>query len=79
MKLTKEDMYELEKIVDIYSGWISDRLNAMCGTAIHCDAMGVKKSRSVVLEQPIKELNRAYLVVRELSSKLENIRKEKVQ
>jgi len=39
MKLTKDEKYEIEKILDIYAGWVNDKLNQYCSTAINFDAI----------------------------------------
>lgn len=72
MELTKDDFQEIEKVLDVYSGWVSDQLNKLCNTAINWEA--IKKEEPPV-KLAISELHRTYERIREISKKLEIERK----
>lgn len=72
MKLSKDDLYEIEKILDVQAGSISEQLNRLCNTAIHFDALNMPKPNP--LDKPIKSMNESYDTVKLIRDKLKSMR-----
>lgn len=68
--LTKNDLYEIEKVLDIYSGMINETLNRYCQTAIHRDALKKKNP----LEPIIRDLDRTRKRIKDIRDNLEKMR-----
>ncbi len=82
MELTKDDLYEIEKVLDIYAGWINDKLNQYCQTSIHYEAMKLDVKKGKVqgispLAETIGHLKKAYDRTKVIRDKLSNSRKDK--
>ena len=75
-KLTKDDLYEIEKICDVYAGWINERMNEYCKTAIKVEGVNALQDKSVEnpLDKVILELDRARKKVKAIRDKLESMR-----
>jgi len=71
MEINKDDLYEIEKILDIYSGWITDKLNLLCKTATNQEAFKENSD----LQENILDLNKSYKQIKEIRLKFENQRK----
>ena len=74
MTLTKDDLYEIEKVLDIYSGIINEVLCKYCSIAIQLDVAKEGK-HSGCLDKGIKELQKTQLRIKEIRDKLEVQRK----
>lgn len=77
--LTKDDQYEIEKILDIYAGWITDNINKLCKTALLFDgtkAMQEDKFKDNPLDISIHALCETREVIQRIRDKLEKQRKE---
>ena len=75
--LNKDDLYEIEKIMDIYAGMVNEGLNRFCQTAINLDVtIGKKYSNAGVMDNTIKGLHKTQKRIKELRDKLETMRKE---
>ena len=70
--LTEDDLFEIEKIIDIYSGWVNDHLSKTCQIAIHYTAV---KKGACPLDDPIHSMKQTYDKLRMISKKLETNRK----
>lgn len=78
MEFTKDELYELEKICDIYAGWINDGINKYCATASgYTNLLVVKKEDDLTtpLDPIIMDLMKTRDVVKKLRGKLESNRK----
>ena len=64
-----DELFEIERVLDTYAGIILNRLNKLCQTAIHFDA--VRKDKENPLDSPIASLKRSYERIRQISSRLE--------
>ena len=73
MELTKDDFYEIEKVLDIYAGTVNETLNRYCATAIHMDALKEKKEVNP-LQKIILELVKTQERIKDIRDKLEQIR-----
>lgn len=69
----KNEIYEIEKILDVYSGWLTDQLNRSCQTAIHYDVIK-DKTKPNPMDTTIKELQRTQRFLIKLRKKLEENR-----
>jgi hypothetical protein len=73
--LNKEDLYEIEKALDIYGGIINDTLNKYCQTAVHCDA--VRKGKEInPMQEVVKDLLNSRTRIKLIRNKLESMRKK---
>ena len=72
-ELNKDDLYELEKICDVYSGWISENVHKYCQTAFNLSAV---KDHKTPLDDIILDLDTSRKRIKELRDKLEAIRKQ---
>jgi hypothetical protein len=71
MKLTKDDLYEIEKALDIYSTYFIPNINKMCEVGIRWDALGKKDNP---LHDLILEHKRGYDRIKEIRDKLQKER-----
>lgn len=71
--LTNDDLFEIEKVLDFYSGLITGNLSKLCQTAINFGAVYNDKSP---LNDSVNAMKKAYDRIREISKKLELKRKE---
>ncbi len=74
--ITKDDLFEIEKVVDIYTSWVVDNLNKACQISIHYDALKKDKSSSPVVDT-ILSIKKTYDRMRTISKKLEQMRNNK--
>lgn len=75
VEITKDDLYEIEKVLDIYAGMINDTMNKYCQTAIHIDAVNKIDGDNVnPMEKVVLELNKTRKRIKEIRDKLEQIR-----
>ena len=75
-KLDKDDYYEIEKILDVHSGWINDKLNQYCNTAMNSaviEKKGLKYEK--ILNNAIDSFVRSRDKLRSIRDKLELMRK----
>ena len=76
-ELDKDDLYEIEKVLDVQAGWINDKLNKYCTTAINT---GVIENNSVkyekILNNAIDSLVYSRDKIKSIRTKLENMRKD---
>ena len=75
MELSNDDLYEIEKILDIYAGMVNDTLNKYCQTSIHWEA--VRKQQISPLAKQITDLKITADKVKEIRDKLQKIRNSK--
>lgn len=76
MDLTKNDKYEIEKILDIYAGWLSDSMNKKAHLSM--TACGADKDALMtVLDDQFLELERSFRSVMMLRDKFEKERNKK--
>lgn len=73
-ELNKDDLYEIEKVLDVYGGWISENMNKYCQTAINHSAV---KEHKTPMDDIILDLDISRKRLKELRDKLEAIRKDK--
>jgi len=79
MELTKDELYEIEKILDIYAGWVSDKMSQLCNTSIKYEGLqAMKKVKDITspLAKVITELDLTYDYVLRLRKKIEEERKK---
>lgn len=74
MNFTKDELYELEKICDIYGGWVNDTLSKMCNTATNWTA--THKGLDSPLDNQIRDLAKTQKIVKQLRDKMEKERKK---
>lgn len=74
--LTKDDFYEIEKICDVYAGWVRDNLGKCCDTAMHYDAFK-KEENENPMNASIKSLRDSLNRITEIRNKLEKMRNNK--
>ncbi len=70
-ELTKDDLYEVEKILDYYAGLQNKELCKLCETATHEETMRKESN----LNDSIKEVKESYDRIKEIREKLEKRRK----
>ena len=68
MKLSNSDKFEIEKVMDIQVGWLTDRLSKLCDVATNMCAM---KRDTKDIDEVIKGVAEARSVYREISKKFE--------
>ena len=74
--LNNDDFYEIEKMLDVQAGWINDKLNQYCTTAINSafiEKKGVKYEK--ILNRSINSLVNSRDKIKSIRNKLESIRK----
>ena len=73
MKITlnKDDYYEIEKICDIYSSWVYEKLQSVCNTAIN---WSVKSKEKCPLDDTIRQLDNSLKQIKIIREKLEKMR-----
>lgn len=78
MKLTKDEKYEIEKILDIQAGYITDALNRLCDTSIKFEGLQPIKGEKVhsPLADSILALNESYEKIKKIRAKFEKERKQ---
>ena len=69
-ELTKDDLYEIEKICDVYAGWITDNLRSCCDIAFKYSTI----KHDTPLDDNILSLQEARDRVKKIRAKLENLR-----
>jgi hypothetical protein len=73
-ELNKDDLYEIEKILDVQSGWINDKLNQYCNTAMNTaviEKKGVKYEK--ILNNAIDSFVRSRDKIKSIRTKLEKM------
>ena len=71
MKLTKDDLFEIEKILDIQSSHIIITLNKLANTCINAETVG---KGNFVLVGIFKEYQKSYDKLKTIRDKLEKMR-----
>lgn len=71
MEFTKYELYEIEKVLDIYAGWYSDDIHKLCNTAIN---WSVKTKEKCPLDKVIAEKEKAMNMIKHIRDKLEKNR-----
>jgi len=74
MELTKDDLYEIEKALDIYAGMLNDTMNRYCQTSINYEATNKGIDRESPLKQTILGLRDASERILEIREKLQEMR-----
>lgn len=71
MKLTKDDYYEIEKILDIQSSMMVQMINNLATTCIHTEALGKPEK---CLTKIFKDYQESYEHLKKIREKLEDMR-----
>jgi len=75
-RFTNEELYEIEKNMDIMAGWINDNVHKKIGTAIHCGISDKFKKYNDILDKKILSLEHSERVMRSIRDKCEQLRKK---
>lgn len=83
MELTEDECYEIEKILDIYSGMLSDRIAHYCNIMLSLDgAKALKGEKDIMAENPldksIRELTDSRDYVQKLRQRLQSARQRSI-
>lgn len=71
--LDKDDFFEIEKTLDIYSGWLNDTIHKYCQTATNYDAYK-EKNQVNPMDRQIKDLIDARDRIKNIRNKLSLMR-----
>jgi len=78
IKLTKDDLYDIEQALDVYSGFITEHLHKLCDSAMRYSGyMSMRKEcdcTKTPLDDSILAMKEAYDKFKVIRDKLENNR-----
>ena len=72
--LTKDDLYEIEKVLDVHTGFVTDKLNRTCEIALKIDGTDLSKKYGDFIKGNIKSLVYSRDIFKEIRDKLKKMR-----
>ena len=76
-RFTREELYEIEKTLDVMAGWRADAMHKKISTAIHCGIDEKFKPYNDILDEQILDVRRGDKILKAIRDKCEKMRLKK--